>query len=38
MLALVLIFMMHPSYLEGLTKKSEVKNSMAPINRALGSS
>lgn len=38
LLAIVLIFMVNPYVLEGLTKKDEVKNSMAPLNRALGSS
>jgi fatty acid desaturase len=35
MFAIVVIFMMNPSYLEGLTKKSENRNPMDPSNRAL---
>lgn len=35
MFAIVVIFMMNPSYLEGLTKKSENRNPMDPFNRAL---
>jgi fatty acid desaturase len=38
LLAVVLVFMVNPYVLEGLTKKDEVKNPMAPLNRALGSS
>ena len=36
--AIVLIFMVNPYYLEGLTMKSENKNTASPLNRALGSS
>jgi hypothetical protein len=38
LIAVVLIFMVNPYVLEGLTKKDEVRNSMAPLNRALGAS